>query len=181
LRICDMAVCPSPHWRSRTQREQSGSGPEQPDHLTVFKNFFLRRAGTTSGTSESSRQPVIPPAPLTGDVGRDRGDAGRALLFSAGIWRVFGSAPPSAPPSFLAAPPSFLAKGTAALARQLLKLLSSLASTIRRGSRGAKILSPPMVSEGIRTAVAARYRTRRPSGVRIDVASHTPNSSPLKT
>lgn len=26
-------------------------------------------------------EPVIPPAPLTGDVGRDRGDAGRALLF----------------------------------------------------------------------------------------------------
>ena len=27
-------------------------------------------------------QPVIPPAPLTGDVGRDCGDASRALLFS---------------------------------------------------------------------------------------------------
>jgi hypothetical protein len=26
-------------------------------------------------------QPVIPPAPLTGDVGRDCGDASRALLF----------------------------------------------------------------------------------------------------
>ena len=33
------------------------------------------------GGSESSRQPVIPPAPLTGDVGCDRGDAGRTLLF----------------------------------------------------------------------------------------------------
>jgi hypothetical protein len=45
----------------------------------VRKN--LTDAGTIPGACESSRQPVIPPAPLTGDVGRDRGDAGRALLF----------------------------------------------------------------------------------------------------
>jgi hypothetical protein len=44
---------------------------------------YLETTGTNSGASESSRQPVIPPAPLTGDVGRDRGDAGRALLFCA--------------------------------------------------------------------------------------------------
>ncbi len=37
--------------------------------------------GTTPGGSESFRQPVIPPAPLTGDVGRGCGDASRALLF----------------------------------------------------------------------------------------------------
>jgi hypothetical protein len=30
---------------------------------------------------ESSRQPVIPPAPLTGDAGRGCGDASRAPLF----------------------------------------------------------------------------------------------------
>jgi hypothetical protein len=29
----------------------------------------------------SSTQPVIPPAPLTGDAGRGCGDASRALLF----------------------------------------------------------------------------------------------------
>jgi hypothetical protein len=38
-------------------------------------------AWNDSGTCESFQKPVIPPAPLTGDVGRDRGDAGRALLF----------------------------------------------------------------------------------------------------
>jgi len=69
-------------------------------HLTVCKIFS--GPGTTPGDCESSWQPVFPPAPLTGDVGRGCGDAGRALLFSAGIWQVFGSAPPSAPPMFLA-------------------------------------------------------------------------------
>src|ERR1700687_2726935 len=44
---------------------------------------ILRHPGTTPGGSESSRQPVIPPAPLTGDVGRGCGDASRALLLSA--------------------------------------------------------------------------------------------------
>src|SRR6266404_6962728 len=58
----------------------NGSGSQSPRSLNrVRKNFA--KAGTTSGGCESSRQPVIPPAPLTGDVGRDRGDAGRALLF----------------------------------------------------------------------------------------------------
>jgi hypothetical protein len=50
------------------------------DHLTVYEKY-LQHHGTTLGASESSRQPVIPPAPLTGDVGCDRGDAGRTLLF----------------------------------------------------------------------------------------------------
>src|SRR5260370_35035070 len=58
----------------------NGSGSQHPVSLNrVRKN--IAKAGTTSGGCESSRQPVIPPAPLTGDVGRDRGDAGRALLF----------------------------------------------------------------------------------------------------
>src|SRR5260370_24429653 len=58
----------------------NGSGSQSPRSLNrVRKN--IAKAGTTSGGCESSRQPVIPPAPLTGDVGRDRGDAGRALLF----------------------------------------------------------------------------------------------------
>jgi hypothetical protein len=39
------------------------------------------------GGSESFRQPVIPPAPLTGDVGRGCGDASRALLFFRGRQR----------------------------------------------------------------------------------------------
>jgi hypothetical protein len=50
-------------------------------HLTVFKKFS--GGGNEFGAYASFRQPVIPPAPLTGDVGRDRGDAGRALLFGA--------------------------------------------------------------------------------------------------
>jgi hypothetical protein len=45
----------------------------------------LAAAGTTPGASASFRQPVIPPAPLTGDVGRGCGDASRALLFMQGI------------------------------------------------------------------------------------------------
>jgi len=52
----------------------------------VTANFF----GTLwndSGAQESSRQPVIPPAPLTGYRGRDRGDAGRALLFCSSLQR----------------------------------------------------------------------------------------------
>jgi hypothetical protein len=40
--------------------------------------------GNESRSCESSLQPVIPPAPLTGDVGRDCGDASRALLF---LWQ----------------------------------------------------------------------------------------------
>jgi hypothetical protein len=41
----------------------------------------IRTAGTTPGAFASFWQPVIPPAPLTGDVGRGCGDAIRALLF----------------------------------------------------------------------------------------------------
>src|SRR6266581_4282582 len=46
----------------------------------VKKNSW--KAGTIPGACASSRQPVIPPAPLTGDVGRGCGDASRALLVS---------------------------------------------------------------------------------------------------
>src|SRR5947208_16638054 len=55
------------------------------DHLTVFEKYrkIFAAPWNDSGGSESSRQPVIPPAPLTGDVGCDRGDAGRTLLF---VW-----------------------------------------------------------------------------------------------
>src|SRR6266480_7621824 len=49
----------------------------------VKKNSW--KAGTIPGACASSQQPVIPPAPLTGDVGRGCGDASRALLFSAEI------------------------------------------------------------------------------------------------
>src|SRR5437879_2080685 len=49
-------------------------------HLTVYEKNLDSR-GTSPGVCESLEEPVIPPAPLTGDVGRDRGDAGRALLF----------------------------------------------------------------------------------------------------
>src|SRR5215216_3276077 len=55
------------------------------------------------GGSESSRQPVIPPAPLTGDVGCDRGDAGRTLLFlSQLLQRAFQQFQPVLAPEDLA-------------------------------------------------------------------------------
>jgi hypothetical protein len=40
-----------------------------------------------AGSHPGSR--LFPPAPLTGDVGRDRGDAGRALLFFCTILMPF--------------------------------------------------------------------------------------------
>jgi hypothetical protein len=47
------------------------------------------------GARASSQQPVIPPAPLTGDAGRGCGDANRALLFFAKymkklVWLALG-------------------------------------------------------------------------------------------
>src|SRR3954468_6438512 len=75
-----MSVVPLAGWRSGTQREGTGPVRRRHYHLTVSE-FFLSGCGTKLGCSESSWQPVIPPAPLTGDVGRDCGDASRALLF----------------------------------------------------------------------------------------------------
>jgi hypothetical protein len=80
LKICDMTFCPAPQWRHEHNPGRAEGGPALLDHLTVYEKY-LRHHGTTSWGSESSRQPVIPPAPLTGDVGCDRGDAGRTLLF----------------------------------------------------------------------------------------------------
>ena len=74
-------------WRSGTQPESSRSGSGRFRSLNrvrkkiTVQEKYLRRRGTTLGGPESSRQPVIPPAPLTGDVGRGCGDASRALLF----------------------------------------------------------------------------------------------------
>jgi hypothetical protein len=79
LNICDMLVCPSPHGDHGHNPGRPKGGPALFDHLTVYEIFA--GGGNDSRGPESSRQPVIPPAPLTGDVGRDRGDAGRALLF----------------------------------------------------------------------------------------------------
>ena len=39
--------------------------------------------GTTCGPGSHPGSRLFPPAPLTGDVGRDCGDASRALLFCA--------------------------------------------------------------------------------------------------
>jgi hypothetical protein len=61
-----------------TRAEQPGSGRGLSLNR-VQKN--IREAGTTHGARASFWQPVIPPAPLTGDVGRGCGDASRALLF----------------------------------------------------------------------------------------------------
>src|SRR4051794_28923188 len=55
-------------------------GSAREYHLTVSKK--IRTGRNDPGPSESFEQPVIPPAPLTGDVGRDCGDASRALLLS---------------------------------------------------------------------------------------------------
>jgi hypothetical protein len=76
----------------RTQRKQNLHGSVLSRSLNRVRKYF-GSAGTRSGASESFRQPVIPPAPLTGDVGRDRGDAGRALLF-AEFKELQDSAPP---------------------------------------------------------------------------------------
>src|SRR5215212_668468 len=73
---------PSP-WPSGAQREGTSPVRGVGHHLTVCKIFFFGGLGTTQGGLESFRQPVIPPAPLTGDVGRDCGDASRALLLAA--------------------------------------------------------------------------------------------------
>src|SRR5689334_22242416 len=54
------------------------------DHITVSKNLlriFLSRRERLWGPASHVCSRLFPPAPLTGDVGRDRGDAGRALLF----------------------------------------------------------------------------------------------------
>src|SRR5215207_3220584 len=85
LKICDMTFCPAPQWRPGHNPSRAAGGPALSDHLTVFEKN-LRSAGTNPGGSESSRQPVIPPAPLTGDVGCDRGDAGRTLLFCVNVF-----------------------------------------------------------------------------------------------
>jgi hypothetical protein len=49
----------------------------------VVKRYLKKISGNRNDcvACESYLQPVIPPAPLTGDVGRDCGDASRALLF----------------------------------------------------------------------------------------------------
>src|SRR5438477_8950870 len=73
-----MLANPRPIANGNTTRwNRRGSASQY--HLTVSKNFWTGR--NDPGWSESFEQPVIPPAPLTGDVGRDCGDASRALLF----------------------------------------------------------------------------------------------------
>ena len=66
----------------------------------VLKKFTA--AGTISGTSALPCQPVIPPAPLTGDVGRGCGDASRALLFCFAVILLANA--PSDRPHHLTAP-----------------------------------------------------------------------------
>src|ERR1700739_3928225 len=77
-----------------TRAEQPGSGRGLSLNR-VQKN--IREAGTTHGARASFWQPVIPPAPLTGDVGRGCGDASRALLFfkntNTEVVAVFHGAP----------------------------------------------------------------------------------------
>ena len=75
-------ICVAP-WRSTTQRQRNRGVQGANYHLTVSKKYLEKIIGgwNDSGACASSRQPVIPPAPLTGDVGRGCGDASRALLF----------------------------------------------------------------------------------------------------
>jgi hypothetical protein len=65
----------------------SHPGSAQPRSLNRVRKYLKIFDGAWNdfGACESFQKPVIPPAPLTGDVGRDRGDAGRALLFSFDI------------------------------------------------------------------------------------------------
>jgi hypothetical protein len=77
-----------------TRTEQGGSLPRLSLNRVQKK---IQVAGTSLGGWESSRQPVIPPAPLTGDVGRGCGDASRALLFYTEIQCIPGLRPTSRP------------------------------------------------------------------------------------
>jgi hypothetical protein len=65
----------------QTTRDEPQGFAELAITCTVRKKN-IAGTGTTPGACASFRQPVIPPAPLTGDVGRGCGDASRALLFS---------------------------------------------------------------------------------------------------
>ena len=100
LETCDMLRPPlfiAPR-RPVKQRDGNHGVLKAGDHLTVYEKNSLA-AGTTPGAQASSRQPVIPPAPLAGDVGRGCGDASRALLFSRYFGCNFQTAPPLAFPA----------------------------------------------------------------------------------
>src|SRR6202012_722587 len=77
--FCDMAwsLAPAALGDSSVSRQQSSRTGRS--HNRVRKNF--NPIGTTFFVGSHSGSRLFPPAPLTGDVGRDRGDAGRALLF----------------------------------------------------------------------------------------------------
>src|ERR1700759_2509616 len=77
--FCDMAwsLAPEAIGDSSVSRHQSSWTGRS--HNRVRKN--LNGIGTTFFVGSHSDSRLFPPAPLTGDVGRDRGDAGRALLF----------------------------------------------------------------------------------------------------
>jgi hypothetical protein len=82
LETCDMLRPPTfiaPR-RSGKQRDGTRGVLEAGDHLTVYKKIWWRRE-RLRGAARHTAEPVIPPAPLTGDVGRGCGDASRALLF----------------------------------------------------------------------------------------------------
>jgi hypothetical protein len=57
------------------------SSPNRHDREKIQKKVWAARNDPFG--RESSRQPVIPPAPLTGDAGRGCGDASRAPNFLA--------------------------------------------------------------------------------------------------
>ena len=91
----DMLFVPRPMAiKDITPGEPAGSGSRLSLNRVLKK---LETAGTTPGACASFRQPVIPPAPLTGDVGRDRGDAGRALLFCGGFQGITRFRPTNRP------------------------------------------------------------------------------------
>jgi hypothetical protein len=66
--------------RSGKQRDGTREVLEAGHHITVYEKISWRRERLW-GTARHTAEPVIPPAPLTGDVGRGCGDASRALLF----------------------------------------------------------------------------------------------------
>src|ERR1700686_3586553 len=86
--LCLPSVAP---WRLEKQRQPNHKVSRNSQSLNRVQKLFVG-GGTTPGACASFRQPVIPPAPLTGDVGRGCGDASRALLFcvigkAAGFFR----------------------------------------------------------------------------------------------
>src|SRR3979490_1434341 len=113
---------------------QTGLGSWRRDQLSVWEKNILKKylgGRNDSGDWESFRQPVIPPAPLTGDVGRDCGDASRALL-------LFKLPPVYAGPDPLALPDCAVVQSADEMASLVSDLGGHCGCSVRRGVDGRR-------------------------------------------